>query len=221
MKNKLILIFILCMLFPLISSDMRIIITNPQATFNGDVGDIIEYSVGVKNKNNFTVNISVGDNVENINYFNDTSFLLGINETRIINYELTLVKEGNNHILIPITYKGDSESFTLHQVLKLSVKKQEVSTVEDNNSKPKSANNYVKEDKETGLYDENEEDSYAVDFVDVINTKTNHTEIISPPKDNNKVLWLSLGLLLLIVSIIIISILDTYRYNQLKGGKEK
>lgn len=122
MKKILTVLLVGIFLFALVSADMKLSLINSQATFSGEIGDTIEYSVGAINKNSFPINISLGEPYSvKIDYHGPMNFELQPNESREINYTLTLNESGNIETFIPVNFISEENKFSLQQMLFLKV----------------------------------------------------------------------------------------------------
>jgi uncharacterized membrane protein YjfL (UPF0719 family) len=227
MKNSILVMTMLIFLLGIVNADsMRMIVVNPQASFEGTVGDSIGYTIGATNKNEFDINVSFGepDNAK-ILYDGETAFQLKTNETILLNYTLTFTEAGNITTSIPVFFQSGEQSFTLQQILflKVNVVEQEAVSTSSNSKKTKDV---VKFDVNINDVDSTSDVGNAIDTVDTVDTyaidESNEDVMLGnsdfTPNATNVWLYVSIGIIfILICSYIFVR----YKKHQALQGEEK
>jgi len=201
----------LVVLISLVSAEsMRMVVINPQASFDSVIGKNIEYSIGATNKNQFPIEISLGNSSSGIiQYKDEISFILQPNESKTIDYLLTMTETGNITILVPITFSSGDQIFTLNQILFLDVK----GDTKVSPSSTKSSSSIQQEEEKEPILNP------LPDEINEINSEgqliNNGEGIIVTEEENNPLLIIVLSIVFLL--IVFLSI----RYYLIKKKKEK
>jgi len=110
MKKIFIFCCILLYLIPTILS-LKASLTTPKAVFRVEEFGMIKHYIGVRNPNNFPINITI-TLPEDLNIYIDTkNFTLEPNQSRKINYTIVAKNNISSHILV--TFSSQNESITL------------------------------------------------------------------------------------------------------------
>lgn len=201
----------LVVLISLVSAEsMRMVVINPQASFDSVIGKNIEYSIGATNRNQFPIEISLGNSSSGIiQYKDEISFVLQPNESKTIDYLLTMTETGNITILVPITFSSGDQIFTLNQILFLDVK----GDTKVSPSSTKSSSSIQQEEEKEPILNP------LPDEINEINSEgqliNNGEGIIVTEEENNPLLIIVLSIFFLL--IVFLSI----RYYLIKKKKEK
>lgn len=201
----------LVVLISLVSAEsMRMVVINPQASFDSVIGKNIEYSIGATNKNQFPIEISLGNSSSGIiQYKDEISFILQPNESKTIDYLLTMTETGNITILVPITFSSGDQIFTLNQILFLDVK----GDTKVSPSSTKSSSSIQQEEEKEPILNP------LPDEINEINSEgqliNNGEGIIVTEEENNPLLIIVLSIFFLL--IVFLSI----RYYLIKKKREK
>lgn len=201
----------LVVLISLVSAEsMRMVVINPQASFDSVIGKNIEYSIGATNRNQFPIEISLGNSSSGIiQYKDEISFVLQPNESKTIDYLLTMTETGNITILVPITFSSGDQIFTLNQILFLDVK----GDTKVSPSSTKSSSSIQQEEEKEPILNP------LPDEINEINSEgqliNNGEGIIVTEEENNPLLIIVLSIVFLL--IVFLSI----RYYLIKKKKEK
>lgn len=201
----------LVVLISLVSAEsMRMVVINPQASFDSVIGKNIEYSIGATNRNQFPIEISLGNSSSGIiQYKDEISFVLQPNESKTIDYLLTMTETGNITILVPITFSSGDQIFTLNQILFLDVK----GDTKVSPSSTKSSSSIQQEEEKEPILNP------LPDEINEINSEgqliNNGEGIIVTEEENNPLLIIVLSIFFLL--IVFLSI----RYYLIKKKREK
>jgi hypothetical protein len=201
----------LVVLISLVSAQsMRMVVINPQASFDSVIGKNIEYSIGATNRNQFPIEISLGNSSSGIiQYKDEISFVLQPNESKTIDYLLTMTETGNITILVPITFSSGDQIFTLNQILFLDVK----GDTKVSPSSTKSSSSIQQEEEKEPILNP------LPDEINEINSEgqliNNGEGIIVTEEENNPLLIIVLSIFFLL--IVFLSI----RYYLIKKKREK
>ncbi len=201
----------LVVLISLVSAEsMRMVVINPQASFDSVIGKNIEYSIVATNRNQFPIEISLGNSSSGIiQYKDEISFVLQPNESKTIDYLLTMTETGNITILVPITFSSGDQIFTLNQILFLDVK----GDTKVSPSSTKSSSSIQQEEEKEPILNP------LPDEINEINSEgqliNNGEGIIVTEEENNPLLIIVLSIFFLL--IVFLSI----RYYLIKKKREK
>lgn len=100
--------------------ELRVTLITPQVTFNNKLGDNVSYFVGVENKNDFVVNVQI-ERLDELTYYNTTSFSLLPNETFNVYYSTIIDEVGNYSKSMNVLFSGEGSSFGVSAVLLFNV----------------------------------------------------------------------------------------------------
>jgi hypothetical protein len=123
MKKKtltLVTIILALTIITLVNAELRLTLLTPQVTFHKIVGDNANYFISVENRNSFDVKITLKpDSDLNMQFDSPTEFILAPNESKIVNYNITITKSGNysNSIAVQYTSSEDNSTFALSQAI--------------------------------------------------------------------------------------------------------
>lgn len=124
MKTKLLSILgiLLIVLFMSSISALRMTLTTPQVTFNENVTSLVNYHLGVENKNNYTISIQINPPTDLIINFSDPlNFTLEPNQSKNIDYTILINRTGNYYSNIGVGFYSNSENFALQSILMFNV----------------------------------------------------------------------------------------------------
>lgn len=97
---------------------LSVSLTTPKVVFTGQMGEVKEYYIGVRNRNDFKININITPQEDMT--FEETSFSLNPNEEKQAKYKITLTKAGNYSLMVPVKFEGNNNTFSLAQQIILS-----------------------------------------------------------------------------------------------------
>ncbi len=120
--TKLALIFLTILILPYLASGLIVTLSTPQATFRSEMGSTVNYYVGVENKNNFPVNITIipPENLQ-ITFNEPLAFSLKAGEIKNRDYFILISKGGSYSENIGVLFEGDGMSFAVQSQLRLII----------------------------------------------------------------------------------------------------
>lgn len=225
---KKLMVFILCIIMiQSINASLTATITTPQVTFKNYTGQQVGYYLGIRNDNDFIVNISITQPEDFDISFNELDFSLEPGELRKVNYTINLNKVGTSTKVIPVLFYTNESSFGLSAKIIMIVKANNNTvnnTVVDNTNNQEevvtssgggstSTNNLIV--NQTNVSSSNTEIKNETETV--IQEESNQTTVVnSIPEPNNNRIYLYIVLVIIILIILFV----IYKYFKKKKPTE-